>query len=899
MRIAVICPSPDPFQFGGMERLALNLTKAINDHSPYSAELLKIPFKEETFFQVIKGYCKFWKLKVENFDAVISLKYPAWMINHHHHILYMTHKLRGLYDTYQGRLSCLAYFIENPFKFPGIYIRKIIHLLDNYAMKPDKIVQCFAISREVSSRANYFPKGIEADILFPPTDLCLQGDEKSKYKHIFSAGRLDAPKRVDIIIKSMRYVSGDVKLFIAGEGLERKKLRDLALSDSRIIFLGHISNEVMKNYLEDALVVPFVPHKEDFGLVALEAMKFKKPVITFTDSGGSTELVKNEETGFIVDPSPQSLAEKINFFIENPDKAEEFGKAAFESVKHINMKNTALKLLESLRWKEDMETLTKCSKRKILLLSTYPIYPPYGGGKARIYYLYKELSRYFRVIVVVLSQTDDSYDLRKHTDDFFEVLVPMSKLHKKFLWEYEKDVGVPLSDVTAPELVRYTPLFEKVVNGYVNEVDIVIVSHPYLFPLIEAYKHKPLIYESHNVEFSLKKDLFSKTRLGRKLLKSVFRVERAALKTSKMVFVTSFEEAVELDKIYRTGQGKMATIPNGVNIAERAEGGYDRDAITSKHGISEKRIVLFMGAWHPPNLEALLFIKDELCPFFPDVKFLVIGSVWDQYKSIYQNENLPENLVLFGNLSEDEKFELFSITDIAINPMRSGSGTNLKMLDFMASGVPVLSTPVGARGLDLKAGEHYFQAELKSFRQKLEELLAKGEERQAVALNGKKLVRERYDFKIIADKAARIISELLPSKRQEKLSVDLSKNDYFGVGWYPPELWEGNEVVRWTDGHGVVSVEGKGNFSRVLLTLQPGSYDAPVVIYLNGEKSFEKTLSKGWNEIKIDVRKAAEERMIVNITSPTWSPHLSAQSPDSRMLGVAVKKITFDVDKSP
>ena len=59
----------------------------------------------------------------------------------------------------------------------------------------------------------------------------------------------------------------------------------------------------------------------------------------------------------------------------------------------------------------------------------------------------------------------------------------------------------------------------------------------------------------------------------------------------------------------------------------------------------------------------------------------------------------------FTGITTDEEKELYlSITDIAINPMMTGSGTNLKMLDYMANGIPVISTEVGARGLDIPNG---------------------------------------------------------------------------------------------------------------------------------------------------------------------------------------------------
>ena len=50
---------------------------------------------------------------------------------------------------------------------------------------------------------------------------------------------------------------------------------------------------------------------------------------------------------------------------------------------------------------------------------------------------------------------------------------------------------------------------------------------------------------------------------------------------------------------------------------------------------------------------------------------------------------------------------VLGLAGAALNPMRWGSGTNLKMLDYALSGVPILSTRFGARGVGLEAGTHY------------------------------------------------------------------------------------------------------------------------------------------------------------------------------------------------
>ena len=225
--------------------------------------------------------------------------------------------------------------------------------------------------------------------------------------------------------------------------------------------------------------------------------------------------------------------------------------------------------------------------------------------------------------------------------------------------------------------------------------------------------------------------------------------------------------------------------------------------------------------------------------------------------------------------------------------MKSGSGTNLKMLDFMVSEIPVLSTPVAARGLDLVPDENFFQSELQGFKDKLKSLIDNQSDLKEVAKKGKELVQDRYDWSVIADKAGKILTDLLPQKSSRTFSVDLSIDDNLGEGWYPPEYWEDNQIVRWTDGHGVVFLERASDKNKILLSLMPGSFEGSVEIFVNGEKIFDESMVEGWNNIEFEIPSVSEERLVINFISPTWSPHEATKSPDTRILGVAVKEISF------
>ena len=142
---------------------------------------------------------------------MVTSKYPAWMVAHPRHVVYMQHKLRGLYDTYhfiglperhpttpapvaraadvhgrqrRARATALPEFFarmdgaarrpaspDDLFAFPGPFIRELVHWLDGVGLAPAAIRRYGAISATVRERADYFPPGVEVFVAHPPTGL--------------------------------------------------------------------------------------------------------------------------------------------------------------------------------------------------------------------------------------------------------------------------------------------------------------------------------------------------------------------------------------------------------------------------------------------------------------------------------------------------------------------------------------------------------------------------------------------------------------------------------------------------------------------------------------------------------------------------------------------------------
>ena len=800
MKIAIIGPSPVPFTVGGVENLLWGLNNWINENTPHSSELIKLPSKENSFWDLIDSYWNFSRLNLDHFDMVITSKYPAWMVKHSNHICYLQHRLRGLYDTYHftglsqdvprsnKKINELVHLMDNQsinlnaffdlvydlknssisqeyFSFPGPFIRKIIHYLDNEGLK--EVRRFYCISETVKKRTEYFPQGVIPTVVHHPP--FISSYKTNNYDYIFTASRLDGPKRIDLLVKAMQHVQSDIKMKIAGTGPQEDALKSMAANDPRIEFLGFVNNEELTELYSNALVIPFVPYEEDYGLITIEAFMSGKPVITCTDSGGSNEFVVNGETGFSVSPDFQALAAKMDYFASNPKEAVRMGNQGKSRVQNITWDNVVSHLIGTKIPTKANKVQSK-KRPRMVVTSTFPIYPPRGGGQSRIYNLYKQVAQHYDVEVFSFTNNDEPALNKEIAPGLREIRFPKTKAHQEKEWQVEQKVGIPVGDVTMPTLSKYTPEYGQNVRTVATTADIVVACHPYLYHELPKDKgNYLLIYEAQDVEYDLKAKVFPPH--ARSLLEELFHVEKKCCQDSDLIMTCSQEDAIRLAELYEVPEDKFIVVPNGVDTSTVPFVAWsERQDKKRALGLGEEIIVLFVGSWHPPNIEAceeIFKIAEQL----PDVKFLLMGSQCLAFKS----ENIPINVGLLGVVDDEEKNFIFGIVDLAINPMKSGSGTNLKMLDYMAAGIPVISTEFGARGIGVINGEHLIICTLDDIPSKIDELKRNKTMPVKQTVQAQKLVSSEFDWKCIATKLLDKINEMGKGSQPMVLNFDYSK----------------------------------------------------------------------------------------------------------------------------
>jgi len=175
------------------------------------------------------------------------------------------------------------------------------------------------------------------------------------------------------------------------------------------------------------------------------------------------------------------------------------------------------------------------------------------------------------------------------------------------------------------------------------------------------------------------------------------------------------------------------------------------EALTQKY--MDKYIVLFVGARHPPNKRAVDFIEKRLAPRHPEVLFLIVGNVCKKAK-----KGKKENISCTGVVNYISPY--YKAADIALNPVISGGGSNLKMFGYFAAGLPVVSTKKGLRGIDAKPGKDVLVANLRNFSDIIATLIKDKQLQDTLRRNSKKIARQ-YDWGVIAESALKYYKKVL------------------------------------------------------------------------------------------------------------------------------------------
>lgn len=199
-------------------------------------------------------------------------------------------------------------------------------------------------------------------------------------------------------------------------------------------------------------------------------------------------------------------------------------------------------------------------------------------------------------------------------------------------------------------------------------------------------------------------------------------------------------------------------VPNGVDLSSH------NPLLEAKNIEKNKKLLFIGGALHYPNVDALLFLTQEVYPLIlstiKNISLTVVGAGWESYAE--HLSHIPS--IHFTGFVKDIRPFADSST-VLIAPIRIGGGTRLKILEAMAMGIPVVSTGVGCEGITVRDGHDILIAETPTdLTSRVYEVFSDADLRNRLTKNAYNLVKENYGWDNIALKMEKIYGDLVLKK---------------------------------------------------------------------------------------------------------------------------------------
>jgi len=358
-------------------------------------------------------------------------------------------------------------------------------------------------------------------------------------------------------------------------------------------------------------------------------------------------------------------------------------------------------------------------------------YPPNRGGKIRPFHMIQHLGQKHSVVVASLAHSEqelrEGQPLRECCEDVIAEVVPDStrwinagralfsstpssvayfsspRLKKRIddAWQRRGFDAILVHCVFASQYVHdLSCSFRMLDFGDVDSAKWLDYAHFRRAPLSWGYKLEAEKLRRYEYQMASKFDLCTATTLG---------------------------EVEEIKKL--NASRPTALIPNGVDLE------YFQPRPVSP---PNSNVLIFLGRMdYFPNIDAVQLFANEIFPLvrraIPTAKFRIVGS--NPSAAVRDLAKIP-GISVTGHV-RDVRPHLYDAA-VAVAPLRIARGTQNKILQFLATGVPVVTTPQAAKGIGAEPGKHFLVAEgAEQFAAEVIRLLQDAELRDRLSIAGR------------------------------------------------------------------------------------------------------------------------------------------------------------------
>jgi len=411
---------------------------------------------------------------------------------------------------------------------------------------------------------------------------------------------------------------------------------------------------------------------------------------------------------------------------------------------------------------------------KILFLSQIVPYPPHGGVLQRGYNIIREISKRNDVYLLAFIHPDvlgnnglveESREVLSaycRNIEYFELWAKRSNIHKYAGYLWGALSGLPFS-VLAHRSEQFRKSISRILAS--ERIDLIHYDTIALAQFRNVGTGIPKILTHHNIESQLMER--RSIREENPLARIYTREQARKIRAYELEQCTQFDLNItvsDADAAYLKGNLpsiRTETVPNGVDI----------EYFKAENGNTPKETALiYTGGMNMfANKDAVMYFLKDIWPKIraeiPDVKFYAVGQ--DPPPELLQVAEKDRAVVITGYVDDIRPYVAQS--SVYVVPLRVGGGTRLKILDAMAMRKAIVSTTIGAEGINATDGKNILLADKPGdFAAKTLMLLKSAAKRSILGAEARKLVESEYSWEIIGRK----LQTSYASVQEEKTEIE-------------------------------------------------------------------------------------------------------------------------------
>jgi glycosyltransferase involved in cell wall biosynthesis len=390
------------------------------------------------------------------------------------------------------------------------------------------------------------------------------------------------------------------------------------------------------------------------------------------------------------------------------------------------------------------------SLKRILIISTRIPWPLIDGVRIRIYNTAKHLASQYEVDLFCISPSAPEE----------AALVELKKVFRNVFVRRINPIASAFYALKSlfsrlPLQVNYfyRSRIQHEIEALTNDYDVILCNHIRTTHYIRSRRDKVIVDLHDSIAMHYERAL----QIVGSLDKLLYRFEYPRVLAYEREVIGQFSRSIvvsEVDREYLIGHNANADRLLTINVAVR-------DDIVISNEPAERQSITFLGkmSYHP-NVDAVEWFAEEVFPKlrerFPDLYFYIVGAT---PSSRVQKLAQHEHVVVTGFV--ENPFELLRQSVCLVAPMRIGAGLQNKVLEAMSIGKAVVTTSIGAEGIDGKNGEHYILADSPDeFRAQIERFINDPSSAVTIGANAETLIDSKYRWNSIGEKFISLVAHV-------------------------------------------------------------------------------------------------------------------------------------------